>query len=339
MEEMGSASVRPGRYAAIDIGTVTCRLLVGDVILDAEGIPRVHECAKEYVVTNLGEGVDESARLKPEAIARVAEALRGFVEVRDSFNTADHPLLKTVTIATSASRDAKNAADFRSHLETLGLEAAVISGRQEAALSFLGVASGLSAASVQDPIMVVDVGGGSTEISLGRAGSLPFASHSFDIGCRRVTERFLRTYPPDPSSVQEARAWMRQQFAPWLRAQEERLAKGRARDLTMVAVAGTATSAVSIREEMEPYDPSRVHGAFVSREDIGTIEDSMASMTFAQLEAIKGLDPRRAPVIFAGMLILDEVLSAADARGFQVSESDILQGAILDAAAQGGSLR
>ncbi len=306
------------RFAAIDIGTVTCRMLVADVVGG-----RVTELAKEYAVTNLGEGVDATGELKPEAMQRVACVIDRYLAVRDSFVDEEHPSIETLVMATSASRDARNAADFRQLLAQRGVELSVIPGQREAALSFMGASCDFEG----ERIMVVDIGGGSTEVIVGEAGGAPEASHSFNIGCRRVTERFLFSDPPVPAEMQAARAWIREGME-WF------FADLAARADRVVAVAGTATSVVSIRERMEVYDSSRVHKATVSEEDLRKVTDLLAGLPLPARERVVGLDPKRAPVIVAGMLILEEVLALAGATSFTASESDILQGMILDAAAE-----
>ena len=143
--------MRCGRYAAIDIGTVTCRMLVVDA--DESGL---HELTREYAITNLGEGVDATGELKPEAMERVVRVIDGFLAVRDSLSTPDHPVVRTVAVATSAARDARNAADFAARLRERGIELSVIPGAREAALSFSGASIDFSG----ERLMVVDVGGG-----------------------------------------------------------------------------------------------------------------------------------------------------------------------------------
>ena len=171
--------MRCGRYAAIDIGTVTCRMLVVDV-----GESGLHELTREYAITNLGEGVDATVELKPEAMERVVRAIDGFLAVRDSLSTPDHPVVRTVAVATSAARDARNAAEFAARLRERGIELSVIPGSREAALSFSGASIDFSG----ERLMVVDVGGGSTEVVMGMWGVEPVCAHSFNVGCRRVTE-------------------------------------------------------------------------------------------------------------------------------------------------------
>lgn len=308
-----------GRYVAIDIGTVTCRMLIADVI---DG--RVRELAKEYAIVNLGEGVDATGLLSEAAMQRVSAVLERYLEVRKRFDTPENPILKTVTVATSASRDAANAHEFAAMLADHGLELAVIPGSREAALSYAGASSDFAG----EPITVVDIGGGSTEVIVGVAGADPLLAHSFNVGCRRVTERFLYADPPDDAELAEACAWIKSEMA-WLfeEVRVKGLELGR-----IVAVAGTATSVVSMREKMVEYDSSRVHGAKVTLDELAEITDMLCEKSLVEREQVVGLDPKRAPVIVAGMLILQELLDLAGADGFTASESDILQGIVLDAA-------
>lgn len=314
-------NLRDGRYAAIDIGTVTCRLMVADVING-----RICVLDKEYRICNLGEGVDASRRLLPQAMERVHAALQDFIAVRDTFNMAAHPVLATMTTATSAARDAENSQEFEAMLGRLGIHLHVISGAVEAALTFAGA----SARYASEPVMVVDVGGGSTEVSFGEGGGAIRASKSFDIGCRRMTERFLQDDPPTPEQLRAAFGWAQRSFAEWI---EEQKTAGtlNARDLSgrMLAVAGTATSVVSIRERMEEYDSTRVNGATVTLEELREITENLAACTLEQRRNIVGLDPGRAPVIVAGLLILQAIMCAAGKFEFSVSESDILDGMIM----------
>lgn len=308
--------MRCGRYAAIDIGTVTCRMLVVDV-----GESGLHELTREYVITNLGEGVDATGELKPEAMERVVRAIDGFLAVRDSLSTPDHPVVRTVAVATSAARDARNAADFAARLRERGIELSVIPGSREAALSF----SGASIDFLRERLMVVDVGGGSTEVVMGMGGVEPVCAHSFNVGCRRVTEKFLASDPPAPEELARARAWIHEKMASWFAEQSREAA-----DLErVVAVAGTATTVVSIRDRMETYDSSRVHKARVSRQELLEVYERLAALPLSARKKVVGLDPKRAPVMVAGLLILLEVLDFAGIDAFTVSETDILHGITL----------
>lgn len=308
--------MRCGRYAAIDIGTVTCRMLVVDV-----GESGLHELTREYAITNLGEGVDATGELKPEAMERVVRAIDGFLAVRDSLSTPDYPVVRTVAVATSAARDARNAAEFAARLRERGIELSVIPGSREAALSFSGASIDFSG----ERLMVVDVGGGSTEVVMGTGGAEPLCAHSFNVGCRRVTEKFLASDPPAPEELARARAWIREQMASWFADQAKEAA-----DLErVVAVAGTATTVVSIRDRMETYDSSRVHKARVSRQELLEVYERLAALPLSARKNVVGLDPKRAPVMVAGLLILLEVLDFAGVDAFTVSETDILHGITL----------
>ena len=314
--------MRCGRYAAIDIGTVTCRMLVVDV-----GESGLHELTREYVITNLGEGVDATGELKPEAIDRVVRAIDGFLAVRDSLSTPDHPVVRTVAVATSAARDARNAAEFAARLRERGIELSVIPGSREAALSFSGASIDFSG----ERLMVVDVGGGSTEVVMGVGGAEPVCAHSFNVGCRRVTEKFLASDPPAPEELARARAWIHEKMASWFVEQSKEAA-----DLErVVAVAGTATTVVSIRDRMEAYDSSRVHKAQVSRQELLEVYERLAALPLSARKQVVGLDPKRAPVMVAGLLILLEVLDFAGIDAFTVSETDILHGITLAVSHEG----
>lgn len=316
---------RSGRYAAIDIGTVTCRMLVADV--DEQG--RLHELDREYVITNLGDGVDASGMLKPEAMRRVADAVASFQHVLENFEEPGSAGIRTVAVATSAARDAGNADEFSQLIASQGVKLSVIPGECEAALSFAGASSDFTG----EQLYVVDIGGGSTEVIAGRAGGSPERSHSFNIGCRRVTEKFFSCDPPSAGELASARAWIEEGMRPYF---DELHREGLTPD-RLVAVAGTATTVVSVRERMEVYDTARVHRAVVTRADLDEVADQLRSVPLAQRERIVGLDPGRAPVIVAGMVIMQTVLDLAQVDSFTVSESDILHGIILAEAANGGS--
>lgn len=310
---------RNGRYGALDIGTVTCRLLVADVRDGA-----VSEVAKEYAITDLGVGVDESGRLSEAAQDRVLACVDRYLGVLAGYDTPDHPVCGLIAMATSAARDATNADEFVGKLAKRGVRLTVIPGEREAALTFSGASSDFPG----ENLLVVDIGGGSTELVAGRAGEPVVAAHSFNIGCRRVTERFLHDDPPTASQLASARAWVREEMAPYF---VDLAAAGFAID-RVVAVAGTATSVVSIRDAMAVYDSARVHKAPVSAGELAAIEAQLASEPLEERKATVGLDPKRAGVIVAGLVILEEVLAACGAAGYTASESDILKGMILEAA-------
>lgn len=308
-----------GRYGALDIGTVTCRLLVADV---EDG--RIIDVDKEYAITDLGVGVDATGRLSEAAIERVLACVDRYLEVLARYDTPEHPVRRLIAMATSASRDAANGPEFAARLAERGVTLAVIPGSREAQLTFLGASSDFPG----ENLLVVDIGGGSTEVVAGRFGEDPIASHSFNIGCRRVTERFFRDDPPTAGQMDAARQWIRETMAPYF---EGLATAGFAID-RVVAVAGTATSVVSIREAMEVYDSSRVHKAVVAAGELAAIEERLAAEPLEERRTTVGLDPKRAGVIVAGFVILEEVLALAGADAYTASESDILHGMIFEAA-------
>lgn len=314
-------NTRPGRYAAIDIGTVTCRLLVADVD-SAGGIEELH---RDYAICNLGVGVDMTGHLEPEAIERVCVAVERFADALKSLQSAKP--ISVRTCATSASRDADNAFVFKEKMAAFGIVPEVIPGEEEATLSFAGATSAFPG----ETVAVADIGGGSTEIIAGLAGAAPAHAHSFDIGCRRVTERFFTQDPPTPDDCARACAWIAEEFAPYI----AKLQDGGFFSNRLIAVAGTATSVISMREQMEVYDSNRVHGSVATRADVDALIDRIAPMTLAERQKIVGLDPGRAPVILAGLLIMRQLLETAGLDSFTASERDILHGIILGMAQAG----
>lgn len=308
-----------GRYAALDIGTVTCRLLVADV---KDG--RIFDVDKEYAITDLGEGVDATGRLSEDAIERVLACVDGYMKILSRYDTAEHPVRRLIAMATSASRDAANGPQFAARLTERGVQLAVIPGSREAHLTFAGASSDFPG----ENLLVVDIGGGSTEVVAGRFGDKPVASHSFNIGCRRVTDRFFHDDPPTAEQMAAARRWIRETMAPYF----DNLAACDFSIDRVVAVAGTATSVVSIREAMKTYDSSRVHKAVVTADELRAIEKRLAAEPLEERKATVGLDPKRAGVIVAGFVILEEVLALSGADSYTASESDILHGMIFEAA-------
>ena len=314
-------STRPGRYAAIDIGTVTCRLLVADVD-SAGGIEELH---RDYAICNLGVGVDMTGHLEPEAIERVCVAVERFADALKSLQSAKP--ISVRTCATSASRDADNAFVFKEKMAAFGIVPEVIPGAEEALLSFAGATSAFPG----ETVAVADIGGGSTEIIAGLAGAAPAHAHSFDIGCRRVTERIFTQDPPTPDDCARACAWIAEEFAPYI----AKLQDGGFLSNRLIAVAGTATSIISMREQMEVYDSNRVHGSIATRADVDALIDRIAPMTLSERQKIIGLDPGRAPVILAGLLIMRQLLESTGLDSFTASERDILHGIILGMAQAG----
>lgn len=311
--------------AAIDIGTVTCRLLVARRAGTGACAGSLEELAHGYKITNLGEGVDRTGELLPAAIKRVCAAVDEFLVTCDSVAQGKFPRENIFVMATSAARDAQNAAEFEAALAARGLRLQVISGLEEARLTFVGA----TGAHAGKRVCVCDVGGGSTEISIGLAGQTVDVSHSFDVGCRRATERFLKSDPPAAPEIAAVRTWVSGQLESWFKAACAQAGAGAVVFDKLIAVAGTATTVVSVRESMRVYDSARVDGAVVTAADLQTTLERLAELPLAQRKQVVGLDPGRAPVMVAGLIILQEVLRAFNLTQFTVSESDILQGILL----------
>ena len=322
------------RIAAIDIGTVTSRLFIADV--DASGVRPVERMS---VITNLGEGVDATGRLSSEAIDRTIGRIAQYRRRIDACGEEGVPVDRVVAVATSASRDAENSADFAARLEGIGITLSVIPGEREAELSFLGAANGYRGRNVA----VVDIGGGSTEVVFGRAEGAPdqmvphvniSARRSFDVGCRRMAERFLADDPPAPRQIADARGWVESEMADFLRASLRACPIDE-----LMAVAGTPTSVVAVRDRLVPYDRERVHGAVVTRDELEKVSRDMCALTLEARMRVPGLQPQRASVFPSGLVILSAVMDMLGVRSFRASEADLLLGIVLDAARGLGEIR
>lgn len=307
------------RYAAIDIGTVTCRLLVADVCENG-----LTEIRRECAITNLGEGVAESGVLLPGAMARVDVQMGRFMEIVRALEEADGRPIEVIAMATSASRDAENSSEFIDLLARRGIGLSVIPGEKEASLSFKGASS----AFMGEPLLVVDIGGGSTEVIAGIGGREALFKRSFDIGCRRVTETLMTS---DPITEEELRS-ARLSAVEMMQGHFQEMGEAGFEASRLVAVAGTATTVVSVRDAMDPYDSSRVHMSTVSRSELDEVTQRLAALPLEDRAKVVGLQAGRAPVIVAGMAILQAILDMAGVGSFTVSESDILQGIISEAA-------
>ena len=295
------------RVAAVDLGTNSTRLLVADVVGD-----RLEEIERRLTITRLGEGVDERRRLLPVPIARVRNTLAEYRRELESLGAA-----RTLAIGTSAIRDAENGEAFLGEIEwSYGFETRLLDGDEEAALMLRGVSAGRDAP--LDGTLVVDIGGGSTELVQSPNGSAP-SSVSLDVGCVRITERFLASDPPSGTELDEAAAYVRS----LLPSRDPRGAIG---------VAGTVTTLATLDLGLDEYDPERTHLHRIARESVERELDRLAAMTLEERLHVPGLEPGRAPVIVAGALILREVLRAYDLEEIEVSERDILHGAALAAA-------
>ncbi len=294
------------RVAAIDLGTNSTRLLVADVV---DG--RLEEVARRLTITRLGEGVDERRRLLPVPIARVRNCL---AEYRREVEALE--VTRTLAIATSAVRDAENGEAFLGEIEwTYGFVTRLLDGSEEAAMMVRGVTAGRPAV---EHALIVDIGGGSTELVLERDGGPP-TSASLDIGCVRVTERFLASDPPSETELAAAAGYIRS----LLPSYDARHAIG---------VAGTVTTLATLDLGLAEYDWRSTHGHRVPRMSVERELGRLAALPLAERLEVPGIEPGRAPVIVAGLVILREILSAYGLEAIEVSERDILHGAALAAA-------
>ncbi len=301
------------RVAVVDIGSNSTRLLIIDVV---DG--RVtDELERHSVVTRLGSGVDADGRLREDAMERVYSTLADFRELIDR-----HHADMALAVLTSAVRDAANGEEFAGVVEhRYGLKPHILTGDQEAQLSFLGATSDRDPNDTT-PTLLVDIGGGSTEIVIGTGRDAEFHV-SNQAGVVRQTERHIDTDPPSERELEELREdvqeVLRQGVPP----------EWRDRVQHAIAVAGTATSLAAIAQELDPYDPEKVHGYVLSRSECESLLAKLASMPLAERRQVPGLHPDRAPTIVAGAVILLCVLDLFGLSETEVSEHDILRGAAL----------
>lgn len=295
----------------IDVGTNSTRLLVADV---ADG--RVSPLERRSTVTRLGRGVDLSGHLSAEAIEDVCAAIGGYMEILRELGA------ETIdAIATSAVRDADNGSAFIAELrERFALSARVLDGEEEARLTYLGATSESLPA---EPTLVVDIGGGSTELIVGNGREISFHD-SLQIGVVRHTERHFASDPPTAGEMEALAADVRSLIEGSVGAGIE-ARQG-------IAVAGTPTSLAAVELGLEPYDPSRVHGTVLALPSIQRMLSGLASVPLAERVEIPGLHPDRAPNIVAGVVILVETMRAFELDEITVSEHDILYGTALAAA-------
>jgi exopolyphosphatase/guanosine-5'-triphosphate,3'-diphosphate pyrophosphatase len=299
--------------AVVDIGTNSTRLLIADV----EHGRVAKELERQTTVTRLGAGVDKDGRLAEDAMQRVYTTLEKYKQLIDH-----HGAHRAVAVLTSAVRDAANGEEFADTVgRRYGLEPHILSGDQEAGLTFLGATSERDPDDMT-PLLVFDIGGGSTELVIGTGHEMSFHV-STQTGVVRLTERHIHTDPPTPEELQALTEDTRATIAAGV-PEDLRRAVERA-----IGVAGTATSLGSIAQRLEPYDPSKVHGYVITREECERILDQLASIPLEQRREVPGLHPDRAPTIVAGVIILLEVLKLFGLERVEISEHDILRGAAL----------
>jgi exopolyphosphatase / guanosine-5'-triphosphate,3'-diphosphate pyrophosphatase len=301
------------RVGAVDCGTNSVRLLVADVEGD-----RKTDVHREMRVVRLGQGVDRTGELAAEALERTRDALVDYAATCRELGVE-----RVRMVATSATRDARNRDEFRGMVEAvLGVPPEVVSGDEEAALSFDGATRGLDPA--RGPFLVIDIGGGSTELVLGTTA--PEAALSVDVGCVRLTERHLLDDPPTSAQVAAAEADVDEA----LRRVREVVPVERAR--TAVGLAGSVTTVAALALALEAYDPDRIHLSRISSADVAEVADRLLAMTRAERAALPVMHPGRVDVIGAGALVLATVVDRFALADVVVSESDILDGIAWSAA-------
>jgi len=309
--------------AVIDIGTNSTRLLIADV---DHSRGSVSELLRRSRVTRLGEGLEATGLLSDAAVGRVLETLREYRRAMD-----DYDVRSNLAVLTSAVRDAANGEQFAARVRSeFELDAHVLAGEQEAQLTFLGAMSDRAngAAGQTAEAVVIDIGGGSTEFIVG-SGRTASYHVSLPLGVVRMSERHIHSDPPARAELDALASDAREVLAERL-SPEAKTGVGRG-----IAVAGTATSAASIDQELDPYDPERVHGYELSLATVDALLARLAAMTESERRAVAGLNPDRAPTILAGMVLLGESLRAFGLDRVAVSEHDILHGGALRLAGLG----
>ncbi len=331
---MAKAGTEPRRFASIDCGTNSIRLLIAERWVDDEGQPHLRELNRDNIIVRLGQGVDASGRFADEALSRVDAALQTYTD-----RMLEHGVEDVMMGATSATRDASNKDEFfamtAKHLGRIkqGAQAQVISGEDEAKLSFAGavgdlpVTAGADSAGLEryDGVCVIDLGGGSTEFVVQTGGELQ--AYSADMGCVRLTERFLQSQPPIEDEIDGARAMV-----------EELLQQvGQHVDFDavkrVVGVAGTMTTLCAITKGLESYDSEKIHMSSLALDDFRAMALKLVDMTPEQRLELGPMHPGRADVIGGGALIIDAFSQIFLDRGLKqitVSEKDILDGMLAE---------
>jgi exopolyphosphatase / guanosine-5'-triphosphate,3'-diphosphate pyrophosphatase len=302
------------RVAVVDIGSNSTRLLIADV----EGAG-VEEVERRTTVTNMGRGVDHTDLICSEAVEDVCAVIADYKARYEEMGAE-----RVMAIATSAVRDAVNGEAFIAELrERFGLDARLLTGEEEAHLTYLGATAQRPA---DETTLVFDIGGGSTELVIGSGTEVGFHV-SLQAGTIRQSERHLTSDPPDPHELEDLAADIRNLISAAIAAQPDG-----ERPVCAIAVAGTPTSLAAIDQELEPYDPGRVHGYRLGMQRAQRLLSRLSSLPLAERLRVPGLHPGRAPTIVTGTVILVQVMRAFGLEEIEVSELDILHGSALSAA-------
>jgi len=296
------------RYATIDVGTNSVLLLVADRQPDG----RFHAVQERAEITRLGRGVDQSHRLSPEGMETTLQVLHDFA------TEARHLGAEAIAVsATSAARDAENGAEFLAAARSrAGVTVEIIPGELEAQLSFTAAYADFGR-SAGGPLVVVDIGGGSTEFIYGDLSGKVTFRHSFDVGAVRMTERYVRADPPSVEDRARVETHLRETFAALPPCPP---------NAQLVGIAGTVTTLFTVRHAIEPYDAERVHGGQLSLAALDTLVSQLCQQPLAERQKLPGLQPKRADVIPAGALILRECLRALGMERCLVSDRGLRWG-------------
>jgi exopolyphosphatase / guanosine-5'-triphosphate,3'-diphosphate pyrophosphatase len=295
------------RYAAIDVGTNTVLLLVAEQT-PSGFIP----VAERGAITRLGKGVDANRRLAPEAMERTLDALGRFAAEARSLGARD-----VVVSATSAARDAENGTEFLAAAKArAGVEVEILSGDEEARLSYLAVATDFTAEAAERELVAIDIGGGSTEFIFGTGPKVRFHT-SLNVGSVRLTERCIRSDPPSEDDLARLRAELDSALAPVPRPKPNAL---------VVGVAGTVTTLYAVANGVAPYDAARVHKGWLSREELTRTRARLSAVPLEARRTLPGLQPERADVIIAGAVLLERALDHLGALGVRVSDRGLRWG-------------
>lgn len=305
------------RVAAIDCGTNSIRLLVADVTEREDGTAWLRDVHREMKIVRLGQGVDATGQLSPEAIQRTKEALLDYATILRRKGVE-----RARMVATSATRDASNRDAFFGMTEAiLGAPAEVITGDEEASLSYLGAVADLDPD--EGPFLVTDLGGGSTEFVLG-TGTQVEAARSMDIGCVRLTERYIRSDPPTRAEVEEAEAFAREEIQKAFEVVPVEKTR------TWIGVAGTVTTLSALVQGLEVYNSEEIHLSRITLDSVNEITERILAMTHDERAALGPMHPGRVDVICGGAVVLraiaEELSNRAGVRALVCSEHDILDG-------------
>jgi exopolyphosphatase/guanosine-5'-triphosphate,3'-diphosphate pyrophosphatase len=305
------------RFASVDIGTLTCRLLIADLSPGGKLI----EVRSDRRILRLGEGVDQTKRLSDAAMDRVLQCLREWRQFIDAAHVE-----AAVAVATSAVRDAENRDEFLDRVKReAGFDVELISGEEEARRTMLGIRSGLSHG-VTD-VLALDIGGGSTEFILDRSGQSPVVQ-SIDIGVVRLCERLLHHDPPTDEEERQAREWV---------ARETKAAvagMGNYQTATFVGTAGTVTSLAAMAQKLPAYDPARIHNYQLQLTTIQEIEQTLLSRKKTDRVGLPGLEKGREEVIAAGAIIIRTIMETLGEDECLVSDLGLREGVLIDLAAR-----